>query len=82
MHAPRQMEQPLLQMLGWKVMRGDTFHGFLFWVLFWITGIGPVLLLLYIPIGVAWVVGCGLYLVICRILRIKPTFEVYSERDS
>lgn len=37
---------------------GDTFHGFLFWFLFWITGIGPILLLLYTPIGVAWIIGC------------------------
>ena len=41
---------------------GDTIHGALFWALFWISGIGPLLVMLYIPIGVAWIIGYGIYL--------------------
>lgn len=39
-----------------------SFHVALLWALFWISGLGPLLVMLYIPIGVAWIIVYGLYL--------------------
>jgi hypothetical protein len=47
--------------------QGDTFHGAIFWALFWISGLGPLLVMLYIPIGVAWIIGYGIYLGVRRL---------------
>jgi hypothetical protein len=42
--------------------QGDTFSGAIFWALLWVTGVIPALLMLYIPIGLAWIIFYGLYL--------------------
>lgn len=51
------------------------FHLALLWALFWISGLGPLLVMLYIPIGVAWIVGYGLYL---GLRRLAPLFAALS----
>jgi hypothetical protein len=48
------------------------FHVALLWALFWISGLGPVLVMLYIPIGVAWIIGYGIYLGIKRLALSRP----------
>jgi hypothetical protein len=49
----------------------DTFHGAVFWLFFWLL-LGPFVVLIYVPIGVAWIIGCGLYLG-CRRLLVSST---------
>jgi hypothetical protein len=44
-----------------------SFHVAILWALFWISGLGPLLVMLYIPIGVAWIIGYGLFLGAMRI---------------
>jgi hypothetical protein len=39
-----------------------SFHVALLWALLWVTGVIPALIVLYIPIGVAWIIGYGIYL--------------------
>jgi hypothetical protein len=48
------------------------FHVALLWAIFWISGLGPALVMLYIPIGVAWIIGYGIY------LGARRTFKVVS----
>ena len=45
----------------------DTLHGAAFWAILWVSGIMPALLMLYIPIGIAWIIGYGLYLGVRRL---------------
>lgn len=49
-----------------------SFHVALLWAIFWISGLGPLLVMLYIPIGVAWIVGYGIYLGIKRLASMIP----------
>ena len=50
-----------------------SFHVALLWALFWISGLGPLLVMLYIPIGLAWIVGYGLYLGFKRLTSTMPS---------
>ena len=47
---------------------GDTIHGGLLWALLWITGIIPALIMAYIPVGLAWLAGYGVYLGLKRLM--------------
>lgn len=51
------------------------FHVALLWALFWISGLGPLLVMLYIPIGVAWIIGYGIY------LGAKSSFQLVGSPD-
>jgi hypothetical protein len=44
-----------------------SFHVALLWAIFWISGLGPLLVMLYIPIGLAWIIGYGIYLGVRRL---------------
>jgi hypothetical protein len=58
---------------------GDTIHGALFWALLWVTGIIPALLMLYIPIGLAWVIGYEIYLGCRRLASVQSPAKLGSE---
>lgn len=45
-----------------------SFHIALLWAIFWLSGLGPLLVMLYIPIGIAWIIGYGIYLGIKRLM--------------
>jgi hypothetical protein len=50
-----------------------SFHVAILWALFWISGLGPLHVMLYIPIGLSWIVGYGIYLGVKRLYPTSPS---------